>query len=259
MKKLILNISAKMGNTLNFCVAYPNHLNNRFQKNEKLQLKVLTTSLFYLFAFYIYLGYYNTNIYLSSFFFICSVCFFGFTILFLGMLISRLNPNTKFPLIQFKSKKNADNFIFISEPSAFLSKNYPKDNYTVSEINHKKEKLDSKINLISDHFSSYFFEYEIFNQVSSLLIKNKFYGNNIYPKPLEISLLIYKLNSLKIIDCYRKQGKICKSSAKFFNVNEYNESNISVIFTNFKNETVDNKHLDFLKELGYLNHLSNRI
>ncbi len=187
------------------------------------------------------------------------------------------NIEEKFLVCATKISKNRDDINFLQDKSSntdFLlnesskALNFKIDNTKESIKNitknlnkigdAEKKKLKAKVELENKCFKDYFQTEETFEKFEKLLHNNDFYLHKNNLTATNLCILTCKLLDLKALSINKKQEYYCIAIAKYFNVPEFDKSNLSRAKKNNENGSFSIAHKELFHALKYLDKLNKR-
>lgn len=222
--------SAFIGNLINLIINYPVYLMNKFKDYMSLQLGIVVLVLLILSAYYLNLGY------TSPFFYFLSIFSFLLFILFLGYFLNFIKPTPYFNLKKYVT----DGSEFYSETSSSLREGEPNND-----------------DLIKANKLHVFFKQEnLLPKILKLLNDNDFFPKEGSLKPIELNILILKLENLNLFKYNSVQKDLVLSVQYQFKI-YYGHENYSKLKTAFNNECFSEINNERFSKLKYLNVLTN--
>ena len=230
--------SAFIGNTISLFINFPKYLKNKLCQNTGRLFISAVVSLFLYSIYYLYLGYTSNRI-----FYVFSLAFLLFFILYLGIYLDFKKSNPHFILKRYINDKS----IFYSEPIKLFQSEFDESIL-----------IDNTIN-----FNTFFKEKDMLIEIEELLIKNNFYPKKRRLTPIEMNTLLLKIEKLNLFKYDINQSKMLNSARNHYKVSkkgsysrlktkyERNE------FTDIDNERFDK--LDFLNEISINNKVNKSI
>lgn len=168
--------------------------------------------------------------------------------------------------INFLQDKSSNTDFLLNESSKALNfkiddtkesiKNVTKNLNKIGDA--EKKKLKAKVELENKCFKDYFKTEETFEKFEKLLHNNDFYLHKNNLTATNLCILTCKLLDLKALSINKKQEYYCIAIAKYFNVPEFDKSNLSRAKKNNENGSFSIAHKELFHALKYLDKLNKR-